>query len=84
MMVWGVPRAAVYELRDYGAASAEMFEVLSRRGMRAVMWEKGRLLFAFESLEARERAWRELSLDGEWRGLRVDLRGVSVFRVAGS
>jgi hypothetical protein len=83
MVVWGVPRAAVYELRDYGAAGTAVVEILGRRGVRGVMWEDGRVLFGFESLGARERVWREVSLDAEWRGLGVDLRGLSVFRVAG-
>jgi hypothetical protein len=66
MVVWGVPRAAVYELRDYGASGAEVAEVLGRRGIRGVLWEEGRLLFAFESLAERERAWREAGSDPDW------------------
>jgi hypothetical protein len=82
MVVWGVPRARVYELRDYGAAGTAVVEALGRRGLRGVLWEDGRVLFGFESLGAREKVWREVSLDAEWVGLRVELRGVSVFQMA--
>jgi hypothetical protein len=83
MVVWGVPRAAVYELRDYGASGAAVAEILGRRGVRGVLWDDGRMLFGFESLEARERVWREVSLDAECVGVGGELSGVSVFRVAG-
>jgi hypothetical protein len=66
MVVWGVPRAAVYELRDYGASGAEVVEGLGRRGIRGVLWDDGRVLFGFESLAERERAWREAGSDPDW------------------
>jgi len=86
MVVRGVERAAIFELRDYGAARAEVVEVLSQRGVRPVLQESGRLLFAFESLAAREEAWRRVSVDPQWIGLatRFDLRGLTVFRLSTS
>jgi hypothetical protein len=70
-VIWGVKRAPFFEVRDYGWAGVA--EALDRQGMRAVLWEKGRFLFAFESLAERERAWR---------GVRVDapLREIAVYR----
>jgi hypothetical protein len=65
----GVAEAAFFEFRDYGAEGARVAAVLSRRGIRPVWLENGRFLFAFESLEARERAWREMGGDAEWMGL---------------
>ena len=66
MVVRGVEPAAFFELRDYGAAGDRAVEVLTERGIKPVLREQGRLLFAFESLVERERTWRELSADAEW------------------
>ncbi len=54
LIVRGVARAPFFELRDYGAAAPEF------GALRPVFQENGKLLFAFETLAARERAWREL------------------------
>lgn len=67
ILVRGVARAPFFELRDYG--SAEVAGILRRHGIR--FWESnGKILFAFESLEERERAWREVSGDLACSGLR--------------
>jgi hypothetical protein len=72
IVVCGVERAPFFELRDYGGAVP--LEVFNRHGVRAVLEENGRLLFAFESLAARERAWREVSVDG------ASLKEIAVYR----
>jgi hypothetical protein len=72
ILVRGVKRAPVFELRDYG--TAEVGGILDRQGIRALCEENGRYLFAFESLAARERAWREVRLDG------VSLREIALYR----
>jgi hypothetical protein len=69
LVVSGVERAPFFEVRDYG--SAGVAEVLERKGMRAVLCEKGRFLFAFESLAERERAWRGVRLDAPLREIAV-------------
>jgi hypothetical protein len=80
VVVRGAGSAAFFELRDYGAAGARVMAVLLRRGMRPVLQENGRFLFAFETLAARERMWREIGADPEWTSLRVDLHEVTVFQ----
>jgi hypothetical protein len=77
VIVRGVEPAAFFELRDYGADGARVGAELCRRGIGHVWQEGGRFLFAFETLEARERAWREFGAE-----LNVDLREVTVFRHA--
>jgi hypothetical protein len=68
MVVTGVAKAPFFEFRDYGRA--EVGGILNRYGIRAVSARNGRFLFAFESLAARERAWREVGAEVEWAGLR--------------
>jgi len=82
--VTGVEWAPYFELRDYGAARADVVAALSERGIRPVLRENGRLLFAFESLAAREKAWREAGADPEWIrvGRSVVLKELTVFRSA--
>jgi len=72
IVVRGVERAPFFELRDYG--TAEVGAILDRQGIRAVFSDNGSYLFAFESLAARERAWREVSMDG------VSPREIAVYR----
>jgi len=72
IVVCGVERAPFFELRDYGGAVP--LEVFNRHGIRAVLEENGRVLFAFESLAARELAWREAGVCG------ASLREIAVYR----
>jgi hypothetical protein len=72
IVVRGVERAPFFELRDYG--TAEVAGILNRQGILAVSSENGRYLFAFESLAARERAWREIRMDG------ISPREIAVYR----
>jgi hypothetical protein len=76
MLVRGVKWAPFFELRDYGGA--RVAEVLNRHGIRPVLEEGGRFLFSFQSLEVRERAWREIAADAEWCG--AALREIAVYR----
>jgi hypothetical protein len=69
LVVWGVRKAPFFEVRDYG--DAEVAGILDRQGIRAVYSESGRFLFAFESLQARERAWRGVSVDASLREIAV-------------
>lgn len=78
MVVRGVAEAPFFELRDYG--SGEVAGILKRCGIRAVLEENGRFLFAFESLEERERVWREACADRDWR--RVELREIAVYKIS--
>ena len=80
VVVHGIEPAAFFEFRDYGVNGARVGPELCRRGIGPVWQEGGRLLFAFETLEARERAWREIGADPEWTRLSVVLREVTVFR----
>ncbi len=75
LIVRGVERAPFFEVRDYG--SADVVGILERHGIRVVLEENGMLLMPFESLAARERAWREVSADAEWEGAGV--REISVY-----
>jgi hypothetical protein len=72
IVVWGVERAPFFEVRDYGGA--EVAGILNRSGIRAVLEENGRVLFAFESLAARELAWREAGACG------ASLKEIAVYR----
>ncbi len=78
MVVRGVERAPFFELREY--ADPSVARIFERRGLRCVLRENGRFLFAFPSLGARERAWREVAADPEWPGMRVVLRDLAVFK----
>jgi hypothetical protein len=72
LLVSGVPTSPYFELRDYGDANVSA--TLDQHGIRAVSQENGRFLFAFDSLEARERAWREVRIDG------APLREIALYR----
>jgi len=82
MVVRGVTRSAFFELRDYGAACPRLMAVLKRHGIRAVWRENGRILIPFETLAARERAWREISADAEWIGLQSQVSAISVYKAS--
>ena len=83
MVVSGVARSPFFELRDYGAKGTGMVEVLERYGIRAVWERNGRFLFPFETLAARETAWRRVSADADWSALRTEVREISVYRLRG-
>lgn len=72
IIVSGVKRAPFFELRDYG--TAEIGSILDRLGIPSLYLENGKYLFAFESLAARERVWREVRMDG------ASLREITVYR----
>jgi hypothetical protein len=82
VVVRGVEPAAFFELRDYGISGPRMLEAWNRCGIRPVLEENGRFLIPFETLAARERAWRELSFDTEWIGMekRVALKELTLYR----
>jgi hypothetical protein len=82
MVVRGVARSAFFELRDYGAGGSRLMAVLKRHGIRAVWAENGRFLIPFETLAARERAWREISADAEWVGMQPTVSEISVYRAS--
>ena len=78
MVVCGVARAPFFELRDYGMDCQELYGIFSH----ALRLENGKFLFPFESLAARERAWREMSADPKWIAVRqnADLNEIAVYR----
>lgn len=82
MVLSGVARSPFFELRDYGIAGERVVAILNRFGIGAVMEENGRLLFSFDSLVAREKAWRELGAHQEWIALRrsANLNEIAVYR----
>ena len=84
MVVRGVESAAFFELREYAVSAPPMIEVWNRHGIRPVLQNGGRFLIPFETLTARERAWRELSLDAEWirNEKTVDLTEVTLYRAS--
>lgn len=72
IVVSGVEWSPYFELRDYGAARV----CLDGRGIKPVLRDGGRLLFAFESLAAREKTWREIGADPG----SAELRELAIFR----
>ena len=82
MAVSGIEWAPFFELRDYGGT--EVCSILERHGIKPVLRDGGRMVFAFRTLAERERAWRELSFDEEWIAVEktVDLREVTLYRPA--
>jgi hypothetical protein len=84
MVVSGIARAPFFELRDYGAAGARVVGVLRRCGIRAVRLGGGRFLFPFDSVAARESAWRAASADPRWIEIRegVVLREIAIYRAS--
>jgi hypothetical protein len=70
LIVRGLTRAPFFEMRDYGNATPELGD------LQPVLEENGKLLFAFETLAARERAWRELgAIEGN-----ASLREIAIYR----
>ena len=57
-----------------GHGGAVPIEVFHRHGVKVVLEENGRVLFAFESLAARELAWREAGACG------ASLKEIAVYR----
>lgn len=72
IFVRGVEKAPFFELRDY--EDAGVAGILEQRGIRIVLEENGRVLIPFETLEAREKAWREAG------AIPSDAREISVYR----
>jgi hypothetical protein len=83
LIVSGVERSPFFELRNYG--SREVAGVLRRCGLHPVLEEDGRLLFAFETLAAREMAWREISTNVEWIhcSAGTTVREIAIYRERG-
>jgi hypothetical protein len=75
LTISGVPRSPFFEIRDYGTECPAIFG-------GALRLENGKFLFAFESLEARERAWREWSADPRWIAVRRNavLNEIALYR----
>ena len=70
LIVRGVAPAPFFELRDYGTAAPEL------GALRPVFEQNGKLLFAFETLAARERVWRELGAIAA----SASLREIAIYR----
>lgn len=77
LVVKGVEWAPFFEVRDYG--DANVASLLNRHGLKPVSRENSRLLFAFESLEQREKTWREVSADEDWLA-RPSVRELAVYK----
>jgi hypothetical protein len=75
LVISGVKPSAFFEIRDYGAECPAIFG-------DALRLENGKFLFAFDSLEARERAWRERSADPRWIAVRRNavLNEIALYR----
>lgn len=82
MVVSGVARSPFFELRDYMVATPRMVHLLNRHKIRPVLEENGRFLFSFQTLAARERAWRSVSADPEWTELQTNLSEISIYRAS--
>ena len=80
LVVRGIAKSPFFELRDYG--TAEVGGILNRHGIRPVFERRGKLLFPFESLAAREQAWRGVSADPEWIALHASVREITVYRAS--
>jgi len=81
MVVRGVERAPFFELREYAHFEPRMVAIWNRYEIRPALVESGRVLIPFEALDARERAWREVSSDSEWTelGEKVVLKKLTLF-----
>jgi hypothetical protein len=81
MVVRGVEWSAYFELREYAHLEPRMVAIWNRYEIRPALRESGRVLIPFETLDARERAWREVSSDSEWteRGETVALKTLTLF-----
>jgi hypothetical protein len=79
LVVSGVEMSPFFELRDYGSAAPRLVAILNRHGIKPVLEENGRFLFPFDSLAARERAWRRVSADPEWVRLHAHVSELAVY-----
>ena len=82
-------RAGYVELRRYRFDREEdrllAPEVFVRAGIRPLLTgEAGDFLFGFETLATREKAWREISGEPEWAGLRAQLEDLAIYKMPGS
>ncbi len=84
LIVHGVMPAQFFEVRDYGLDAHKAATVLARHGVVCGQ-TSGKLMLSFESLAAREAAWRGVTADPEWVALQrsVELKEISLYRVAG-
>src|SRR5258708_34112418 len=62
-------RAAVFELRVYGSHPCAMPAILERHGIRPVLQEPAAYLIPFESPEAPQRAWDQVTAVPGWPAL---------------
>jgi hypothetical protein len=69
LVLSGIAPAPYFELRQYEFLKAP--PLWKDHGLRPVWSKNGRFLFSFESLGAREQAWRSLSGDPNWPGAQV-------------
>jgi uncharacterized lipoprotein len=76
LILSGVEPSAFFELRDYGADWARLRGALDRHGVRAAKEDRGRVLFAFPTLAAREKAWRDVGADAAG----ASVREIAVYR----
>jgi hypothetical protein len=79
-VVSGVGHSSFFELRDYGISG--LSPVLEHHGIRTILEEDGMYLFPFDSLYARERAWREVSVDREWMAIQACPRQIVVYKAS--
>lgn len=80
MIVRGIPSSPFFELREYEAVTPELTAILEHHGIRPVWAEKEKLLIAFESLSARETAWRGVSADRDWMALGASVQRIAIYR----
>ena len=66
-----------------GESFARITEILTRYGIRPLLTgSHGIFLFGFETLASREKAWRELSAEPEWLGIRTQLEDLAIYKVS--
>lgn len=79
----GADDPRLFELRVYqSTAPARLSAIFRRHGIRPLMEGTGAFLIPFDSLAAREKAWRELGADPEWAEARGEsaLREMAIYR----
>jgi hypothetical protein len=68
---------------DRKESFAGMAETFTRYGIRPLLTGfHGTFLFGFETLASREKAWRELSAEPEWLGIRTQLEELAIYKVS--
>lgn len=80
MIVRGISRSPFFELREYDAVTPGLIMLLERHGIKVARAERDKLLIAFESLRAREAAWRGVSADREWMELGASVQRIAIYR----